>query len=286
MKLLTDLTGKTKMACVLGNPVKHSMSPIMYNTAIDYLNLDFVYLAFELAEDDIEKTVAGLRAMDVAAFNLTMPFKKTVIPFIDEISKEAEMIGSVNTVINENGKFKGYNTDGMGFVNHIKSNGVDIASKKIVIVGIGGAGRSIAIQMGLEKTGELVLMANNMNSANSVHEILLENGNKNTRPIKLSQENLENELKDADILINCTCVGMGENSENSIIEDEKILRSDLVVADIIYHPHETKLLKQAKNRNCKVVQGVGMLYHQGAIAFKLWAKEEMPLEYIMEKIKI
>lgn len=286
MTKLTDLNGETKLACVIGNPVKHSMSPIMYNTAIDYLSLNYTYLAFEIQENQIEDTIKAFRTLNACAINVTMPFKQTVMPFLDEIDKSAELIGSVNTIINDDGKFIGYNTDGKGYVNLVKSHDITISGKKIVLVGVGGAGRSIAIELALENVSELVLLANNQNSAKSVYDTLEPLGYNNIKVLPLTQENLKNELIDADMLINCTSVGMNPNPDNSIIEDESILHKNLVVSDIIYHPHKTKLLTQAENIGCTTIGGVGMLFHQGAIGFKLWTGYEIPLDYVMEQIKL
>lgn len=274
---MNRIKGSTRLISIIGNPVKHSKSPYMHNTSFEKLNLDFAYMAFEIEEEKVEKSVEAMKTLDARGFNITMPYKEEVMEFLDVIDKEAEIIGSVNTVLNDNGKLIGYNTDGKGFVKSLEEKGIKFKDEKIVIIGSGGAARAIAIQLAFDSAREIVIANRTIENAQTISNIINENIPKtNARSIVLDGKLLKEELRDAKILINTTSIGMKKTEDKSVIEDIDTLHKDLFVADIIYDPPKTKLLSQAEKIGCKTMNGLGMLVYQGAIAFKIWTGEDMP----------
>ncbi len=283
---MSKIKASTRLLSILGKPVKHSMSPYMHNLSFERLNLDFAYMAFEIKDDELGKAVEAMKTLDAKGFNITMPYKKEVMKFLDEIDEEAEIIGSVNTVLNDGGKLIGYNTDGKGFIKSLEQNNINFKGEKIIIVGAGGAARAIAIQLAIESAGEIVIANRTIKNAELISDTINHNiSGTRSRSILLDQVVLKEELKDAKILINTTSIGMKETIDKSIIENDNILHKDLFVADIIYDPPKTKLLLQAENIGCRTMNGLSMLIYQGAIAFKIWTRHDMPQSVIEDMLK-
>lgn len=281
------ITGTTKLLGLLGYPISHSKSPRMHNLAFLKLGMDYVYLTFDVWEDNLEDAVKAMRTLNVKGFNVTMPNKKNILPLLDELSPEAQLIGAVNTVKNENGKFTGYNTDGMGYVQLLRDNKVDFKGKKMVICGAGGAGRAVAIQLALEGVKEIVLFdvipeATN-DTCNTINKNIL---GCRAIPYLYDEERLKTELQDAFMLINCTGLGMHPNEGASVISTPDTLPSGLIVSDIIYDPDKTRLLEMAEQKGCKTFNGLDMMFWQGAFAFKIWTGVDMPVAYVKEQMLV
>lgn len=280
------ITSKTKLISLLGHPVMHSLSPQIHNTAFQCLNLNYVYLVFDIIQEDLEVVVTGMKAIGARGFNVTMPYKKDIIPYLNEISNEARLIGTVNTVVNQGGHLIGYNTDGKGYIQSLAEEGVSIINKCIVIIGAGGAASSIAIQTALEGANEIIILNRTLEKAENIIDIIRKNiFSCKAEAEELNDKNLKKAMGKSDILINCTSIGMYPNEDKSIIGDESIMPPDLVVSDLIYKPYKTKLLKLAEKRGCKCINGLGMLLWQGAFAFKLWTGKEMPVDFIKDLLK-
>jgi len=279
------INSKTKLLGVIGHPIEHSLSPLMHNTVFNELNINSVYLAFDINPGDIEKFIDGASAMGILGINVTIPHKVEIMNYIDEISKEAKLIGAVNTVkFGNKNKIKGYNTDGLGCVRALQESGGEIPKKNIFIIGAGGAARAIAFQCVLEGANvsitnrtEEMFMAENLSSE------IKEKLKKNIPVIDFSNKAIAKELSNSDILIHATPVGMFPNINNSIIPKE-IIPMHLTVMDIVYNPIETKLLRLAGEKGCKTVSGVGMFVYQGAEALKLWFDEIEPPVGLMKKV--
>lgn len=282
---MNKISGSTGLLSILGNPVKHSKSPYMHNNSFEKLKLDLVYMAFEIEKGNIKKGVEAMRTLNAKGFNITMPYKEEVMECLDEIDKAAEVIGSVNTVLNSNGKLIGYNTDGKGFLKALEERGVNFKEEKIVIVGAGGAARAIAVQLAFDGTREIVIANRTIENAKTISDIINQNVPKaKARSIILDEKLLKEELKDAKILINTTSIGMNKTKDKSVIENIDTLHKDLLVADIIYDPPKTKLLSQAENVGCKTMNGLPMLVYQGAIAFEIWTDQDMPKTVIEDML--
>lgn len=287
MGCINEITGTTKLTGLLGSPVAHSKSPLMHNEAFRLLGLDYVYLCFDVTEDELATAYEGLKKINIAGFNCTMPDKTRICELVDELSPAASMIGAVNTVVNQNGTFVGHNTDGIGYIRSLKEEGFDIVGKKMTLLGAGGAASSIMVQAALDGAREIDVfsrkgrfwekagaMVADINAKTSCKANLIEMG---------CDDTLGASLQTSDLLCNATTVGMAPNVDGCLIADEKMLHEKLFVSDIIYNPLETKLYQMAKNAGCSVSNGLYMLLFQGAEAFKLWTGQEMPVEEIKKK---
>lgn len=278
------IKGTTRMLCLIGSPVGHSGSPAMYNFSFQHNKQDYAYLAFDVKEDQAEEAVKALRLLNVRGFNVTMPCKNIVAKLVDELSPAARIIGAVNTVVNENGKLVGHMTDGAGFVRNLKEHGVEVKDQKIVLLGAGGAATAIEVECALQ--GAKAISVFNANDPFLARARVTAARLKNETPsceVKVmdlaEQESLRQEIAEADILINATSVGMKPHEDTTLIEDVTMFRPELVVADTVYNPLETKMMRQAKEAGCaKVISGEGMLLWQGAIAYKLYTGMEMPTD--------
>ena len=281
------ISGHTQLLALIGSPVGHSGSPAMYNYSFEKLGLDYAYVAFDVKEDDVKQALDAMRLFNMRGMNVTMPDKVEAARHMDELSPAAQLVGAVNTIVNENGKLIGHMTDGEGFVNNLKDYGVSIVGKKLIVAGGGGAATAIQVQCALDGAKEIVIF----NKKDSFFERTITTAEKINAAVptcKVSVYDIddavrwEEEMKNTDILVNATIVGMKPMEDQSIIKDLSLLRADLVVADIVYNPEETKLLKDAKEAGCTCVGGKGMLVWQGASAFKLYTGEEMPVEGVKE----
>jgi shikimate dehydrogenase len=270
------ITGKTKICCLIGNPVEHSISPLMFNKAFEFLSLDFAYVAFRVEEKELKRAINGIRAFNVRGTNVTIPHKINVMKFLDKIDKLASEIGAVNTILNENGNLVGFNTDGEGAIKALKENNCEIRGRKVIIIGAGGAGRAVSYFIMKEFPEKLVIFNRTEEKAFKLAQSLKRKFELSIEAFPLALTHLKREIENADILINCTSVGMFPNAGISIVPKE-LLRKDLTVMDIVYNPIETKLLSDAKDVGAKVISGVDMLVHQAALSFKLWTGEEAPI---------
>ena len=286
---MNTITGTTGLTALLGSPVSHSISPLMHNTSFDLLGLDYVYLCFDVKEDALEDVVKGLTRCHIRGFNLTMPLKNRIVPLLDSLATEAQLIGAVNTVVvDENGRMTGHNTDGIGFVRSALDAGCSIAGTKIVLMGAGGAATAICAQLALSGASEIHQFVRSSSRFYGRALDLVQKIN-DTLPCRAflhdheQTEELAVELARCSLLINATSVGMAPDTEKSILPDSSLLHKDLTVADIIYNPRKTLLLRQAEEAGCSVFNGMYMLLYQGAEAFRLWTGQEMPVEEIKER---
>lgn len=285
--MIERITGHTQLTGLLGSPVSHSISPMMHNFSFHHLGLDYAYLAFDVNTDTLAVAVEGLRALNVRGFNVTMPCKNLVSTLCDKLSPAAEIIGAVNTVVNDNGILTGHTTDGTGYMQAVKDAGHDILGKKMTLLGAGGAASSILAQAALDGVREISVF--NMRDAFFTRaEKMVSDLNERTQCkvtlYDFSDENvLRNEIADSDILVNATSVGMAPNIDACIIKDPSMFHKDLIVSDVIYNPEETKLLKMAKEAGCPTFNGLYMLLYQGAEAFKIWTGQDMPVDLVKEK---
>ncbi len=276
-----ELSGKTRVCCVIGDPIEHTLSPLIHNAAFKHLKLDFVYVAFRVRREELENAVKGMRSLGVHGFNVTMPHKNAITKYLDELDSTAKFIGSVNTVLNEDGKLFGFNTDGVGALKALKENHVRLNGEKLLLLGAGGAAQAIAFQLASE-VKELTILNRDGEKAKHLANVLREKFGKKVVGKTLSAPSVKEELKDAGILVNATSVGMHPNTEQILVNREW-LRPDMAVMDIVYNPVETKLIKDAKAVGAKVVYGTEMLVFQGAASFEIWCKRPAPVE-VMRKI--
>ncbi len=281
-----EITGKTKLTALLGRPISHSISPQMHNEAFRLLNLDYRYLAFDVASDDLAAAVAGLKAIQIRGFNLTMPHKTDIIPLLDELTTAARLAGAVNTVINEDGRLIGHTTDGTGYMHSLADKGLDITGQTMTLLGAGGAATAICVQAALDGVGA-IHMFKRPNLTWDETKVFTERVSKETNcQVQLHDITDSNTLgsciRESTILTNATNVGMEPNVNQTIVSPD-FLFPELIVSDIIYNPRETLLLKDARARGCTTVNGLYMLLYQGAAAFECWTGQQMPVKMIKEK---
>ncbi|MBP5773183.1 MAG: shikimate dehydrogenase [Eubacterium sp.] len=279
--------GTTKLTGLIGYPVEHSKSPLMHNTAFEELGLDYTYELFEVKEDEVAEAFEDLKALGVAGFNCTMPDKIKAFELADEVSTAAKMIGAANTIVNKDGKFVAYNTDGVGFVNALRDDGFNVKDKVITILGSGGAASAIIVQCALEGAKEINVLSIKdkfWDKAQELADTIIEETPTDVNLIEMSDEAIEECVTKSSLLCNATPVGMAPNEDACIIKDSGLLRTDLVVVDIIYNPLETKLYQMAKVNGCKVLNGIEMLIFQGAASFELWTGEKFPIDKVREAV--
>ena len=284
------ISGHTELIGLIANPIRHSTSPKMHNEAFAKLGLDYVYLAFEVGNEELEDTIKGFRAMKVRGSNVSMPNKTVVHKYLDKLSPAAELCGAVNTIVNDNGVLTGHITDGVGCMMALKDAGVDVIGKKITIVGAGGAATAIEVQAALDGVAEISIFNTKDKffvNAEKTAEKLNSKTNCKVNVFDLADlEKLKEEIASSVLFINATGMGMKPLEGKTYIPDKSFFRPDLTVLDIVYIPAETALLKLAKEAGCRTLNGLGMMLFQGAAAFKLFTGKEMPIEYMKEILNI
>lgn len=268
----TQINGKTQLACIIGDPVYHSLSPIMHNSAYQSLGLNWVYVAFRVKKENLQSAVMGIKSLGIRGVSVTIPHKVAVLSLLDSLDAVAEKIGAINTIVNQNGKLYGYNTDWEGAMLALKEK-TRIQGKKVVLIGAGGAGRAIAF--GLKKEGAEVTILNRTveKAKNLAKEIDAKFG---------GLEDLE-VIKESDIVVNATSVGMHPKHHECIVPKE-LLHSNLTVFDIVYTPKETELLKRAKEKGAKIVYGYKMLLYQAVRQFELFVGRSAPTAVMEEAL--
>ena len=284
------ITGHTELIGLMAYPIRHSSSPAMHNAAFAKLGLDYAYLAFEVDNDSLEGAVQGIRSLKLVGSNVSMPNKTVVHKYLDKLSPAAEMCGAVNTIVNEDGVLTGHITDGTGYMMSLKDNGVDVIGKKMTIVGAGGAATAIEIQAALDGVTEISIFNRKdefwANAEETVRKIN-EKTNWKAQLFDLADlDKLKEEIASSYLFTNATGMGMKPLEGQTYIPDKSFLRPDLIVSDVVYYPRETELLRMAKEVGCKTMNGLGMMLFQGAAAFKMWTGEDMPIEYMKEKLDI
>lgn len=282
------ITGHTGLLALIGSPVGHSGSPAMYNYSFAKLGLDYVYVALDIKENEVKDAISAMKLFHMKGGNITMPDKVEAAKYMDRLSPAAQIIGAINTIVNEDGVLTGHITDGEGFVNNLRDHGIDIKGKKITVAGGGGAATAIQVQCALDGAREITIF----NKKDAFFERTLQTAEKikNAVPDIVVNvydiddiEKMTAEIKDSDIFANATIVGMKPMDDQSVVKDVTAFHEGLVVADAVYNPEETKLLKDAKNAGCVTVGGKGMLLWQGVSAFKLFTGMDMPVEEVKEK---
>ena len=278
------IDGYTRIAAVVANPIKHSISPFIHNSAFEATNTNGVYLAWEVDAAELAETVANIRRYQMYGINLSMPYKEQVIPYLDQLSEEACLIGAVNTVVNREGTLIGYNTDGKGFFKSLPS--FKISRKRLVLLGAGGAAKAILAQAILDGVSQISVFVRSSSMEKTRPYLEKIQNTTGFRVDLLALEDvqeLQDSITQADLLVNATSVGMDGFSQpipTSIVLPEKLL-----VADVIYQPFETPFLKWARNQGNQSINGLGMLLYQAAEAFELWTGKEMPTDQIWESLK-
>lgn len=281
------IDGHTILIGLMAYPIRHSMSPTMHNNAFAKLGLNYAYLAFEVTNETLPAAIQSIRTLDMRGSNISMPNKQKVIPLLDKLDPAAEMIGTVNTIVNDDGILTGYTTDGIGFMKSLDDEGINIRGHKMTLAGAGGAGTAIAVQAALDGVTEMSIFNlhdDSWDNAKRNVELLNEKTNcKATLHELEDRDDLKAEIADSFIYTDATGVGMKPLENETLVTDPSWFREDLVVFDTVYAPRNTKLMQVAEQAGVKhVFNGLGMMLEQGAAAFKLWTGEDMPVDYIRQ----
>lgn len=265
------VTGKTVNLGVIGWPIVHSLSPAMQQGAIESAGVDYSYIALPVRPGDLQAAVAGLKALQFRGWNVTIPHKQAIMPLLDEIDEDAKVIGAVNTVVNEDGRLLGYNTDVLGFLAPLQAQGLELSGRQAVVLGAGGAAR--AVLWGLHKSGveKITVVLRSPAKAQPLVEACAEwSGNTELVVCSFSDPAYAEALSQTDLLINTTPLGMAPKVEESPLVNWEQVKPEAFVYDIIYTPAETKFLSEAKAHGHKIQNGEQMLVGQGAAAFRKW----------------
>ena len=282
------ISGHTGLLALIGSPVGHSGSPAMYNYSFARLGLDYVYVAFDIKEDQTNDAIAAMKTFKMRGMNVTMPCKTAACQYMDRLSPAAQIIGAVNTIVNDDGVLTGHMTDGEGFVRNLSDHGVDVKGKKITIAGGGGAATAIQVQCALDGAASICIF----NRKDAFWGRTLETAEKIRRAVPECQvevydiadtEKMTEEIRSSQIFVNATVVGMKPMDGETVVKDTKAFYPGLVVADVVYNPEETRLLREAKEAGCVCIGGKGMLLWQGVAAFKLYTGLDMPVQEVKER---
>lgn len=277
------ISGNTQVYGVIGDPISHTLSPVIHNAAFGASKLDCVFLAFKVKPEDVGKAIEGMRALGIQGLNVTMPHKAAVISFLDEIDSTARVLNAVNTIHSKNGRLFGFNTDGLGALEALRKNGVELKNKKVMLLGAGGAARAIAFTL-VQECGNLVILNRSPKSAEELASLLKTTLERKVFADQLSPKVIKANLLDTDVLINATSIGMKPHDNQTPVSAEW-LNPNLTVMDIVYNPVKTRLAKDADAAGAKVVNGVEMLIYQGAASFELWTGRKAPVD-VMRKAAI
>ena len=276
--MIDSISGKTKICALIGDPVEHTMSPAIHNAAFSEMGLDYAYVAFPVKAEEVPAAIAGMKALNMRGLSVTMPHKVAVIPLLDKLDPLAEKIGAINTIVNDNGILTGYNTDATGFLQAMLERGVEPKGKNIAIMGAGGASRAVSFILA-DRGAELVILNRllELDWAVKLARKISQAFGKNVEALELNEDNLAKTLENTDILVNTTSVGMIPDIDKTPVPSG-LLKSDLIVYDVIYNPVKTRLLKDAEAAGATIISGVDMLVWQGVQAFEKWTGQTPPFD--------
>jgi shikimate dehydrogenase len=259
------------------------MSPVMHNAAFREIGVDYLYVAFRVEKEALGRAIDGMKALNIRGLNVTIPHKVAVIQFLDELDSLAEKVGAVNTIVNDDGVLKGYNTDGAGFMQALLEKEMEPQGKKVVILGAGGASRAISFFLA-DRGAHLVIINRRLGLdwakelAGKISQVFT----MEVEALELNRENLAGVLGKTDILVNTTSVGMTPDIDETPVTSD-LLPPGLIVFDIVYNPIKTRLLREAEAAGAKTISGLDMLVWQGALAFEKWTGVKAPIKLMREE---
>ncbi len=267
-----------KIVGVIGHPIKHSLSPFMHNTAFKLAGLNYVYLSFDVVQSQLKNALKGIIALDIKGLNVTIPFKETILEFLDEISEEASVVGAVNTIVNESGKLFGYNTDTNGVLETLHPFKEKIKEKEITVLGAGGAARSV-IYILIRKFNptRINIINRTLQRAETLADYFASKMNfSNFATFELLPPDIVNTLSNSSLIVNTTSAGLYPKTDDVPFELGEAFNENQIVFDVIYNPLKTKFLQIAESKNAHILNGLTMFLEQGAKAYELWTGKTMP----------
>lgn len=272
---------ETSMYCLIGDPVKGSLSPLIHNAAFNHLQLNSVYLAFHVSREDLELGIVGLRKLGANGFNVTIPHKTTMLPLLDELSTTTRLVGACNTVVNRNRRLVGYNTDVDGVLSVLENHDVQVEGSQCVVIGAGGFARGAVGALCMANCSQITMLCRNRSKGEAVAKELSENLKKPVKCESLTSRNLNEILSDAEILINATPVGTSTELSSSPLAPDSLSRH-VIVIDAVYKPVNTRLLRDARRAGARTISGLHLLLEQAAASFRLWTGKEPPMDVMRE----
>lgn len=277
-----DIDGYTRVCGLMGNPVEHTMSPVIHNTLSEKLGKNLAYVPFHVPAGHVKEAVEGAFALNLLGMNVTVPYKSEVIPFLTDIDPLAEQIGAVNTLVRMEDGYKGYNTDMPGLHRAMCEDGVDIEGEKVLILGAGGVARAVAMLLAQKDAAEILLLNRSVDRAVSVAEEV--NGIVGRKLVKAMPLADHNKLPEGEkyLAIQATNVGMFPNVEGVVIEDEAFYHKIHTGYDLIFNPSETRFMQKVKSSGGRAFGGMKMLLYQGIIAYELWTGVQVEKELAAE----
>ncbi len=287
MNIVSMVNGKTELYGLLGDPVEHTKSPFIHNTLFNQFNINAIYIPILVNKGGLENAVNGLRAQNFSGFNVTVPYKKDVIRYLDDVANDALLMGAVNTVKNINGRLKGYNTDAEGFVRDFKDGfNASFAQKRVLILGAGGTARALALKLASEGIQHLTIANKTEQNAQNIVNLVKNNYGSIVSYINPDLSQLKDEIKSSEIIINTTPAGMSTYLDSTPFNFEYEFDKNQMVYDVIYSPEKTKFLKQAESFGCKTRNGFGMLINQGVSAFEIWTGKTVAKQQAIELLNL
>ncbi len=277
----------TELIGLIGHPIKHSYSPFIQNFALEQMNLDYVYLPFDVPSENLKAAVNGVLALGLKGLNVTLPHKEKIIKFLDEVSEEASIIGAVNTIVNDHGKLMGYNTDAFGILETLLPFKEKISGAKATVIGAGGSARAVIYTLlRYFKPEEINIINRTQQKADTLaNDFSLKMRYDLFHTFELFPPDNVGTLRDSKLIVNATTIGMYPEIEDTITDIDDSFNEDQIVFDLIYNPTKTKFLKTAEMQGAKVVGGLKMLIAQAAKSFKLWTGLDMPVEVIADSLQ-
>ncbi|MFZ5942804.1 MAG: shikimate dehydrogenase [Bacillota bacterium] len=276
-----DINGKTKFAAILGNPVGHSLSPVMHNTFFQLLKMNYAYIPFEIDAEKLDKGVEGLWNLGFIGANITIPFKEKIIKYLVGISPEARLIGAVNTLVRKDNGFWGENTDGKGFLRALKQEKeFTPQGKRVVVLGAGGSARAVCITLALDGAEKITIVNRSLAKGKEIGRVIEKEIGVGAKIAGWEDKGLKTLIQEGELIVNTTPLGMKPNVMGLPPLNTQWLTKDQLVVDIIYSPLETRFLKEAAQQGCQTQNGLGMLINQGLLAFEKWTGVIPPAEEI------
>jgi shikimate dehydrogenase len=277
----------TELIGLIGHPIKHSYSPFIQNFALEQMNLDYVYIPFDVPSENLKAAVNGVLAFGLKGLNVTLPHKEKIIKFLDELSEEASVIGAVNTIVNDHSKLIGYNTDAYGISETLLPFKDKISGTKVTVIGAGGSARAVIYTLLRHfKPEEVNIINRTQQKADTLANYFsLKMRFDSFHTFELFPPDNVEVLSNSTLIVNATTLGMYPEVEDTITDIEDSFHSEQIVFDLIYNPAKTKFLKTAEMQGAKVVGGLKMLISQAAKSFELWTGVEMPVEIIFDSLQ-
>ena len=280
---MPSIDAKTKVCALFGHPVGHSLSPAMHNAAFEALGLPYVYVAHDVQPGCVARALDGIRVMGYRGLSVTIPHKVEAMQGVDEVDPTAQGIGCINTVVNENGRLLGYNSDGRGALNALRDAGADPQGKRVLMLGSGGAARAIAMTLACEAPPERIcILGVQLDELEKLIADVAQRGESSVLGTELTEHALRDEIAAADVLLHCSPIGMHPKEDASLVPAE-LFREGLAVFDAVYNPRRTRLLKDAAAAGCRTIEGIEMFLGQAYVQFELWTGRPAPRD-VMRRV--